>query len=63
MRKALSKALYPTTLVVNSNVPKIFGGYSGTIVEVFGYSEFFILTTLIGLPILYLVYKVKPYID
>ena len=44
-------------------LPKIFGGYSGTIVEVFGYSEFFILTTLIGLPILYLVYKVKPYID
>jgi hypothetical protein len=38
-------------------LPKIFGGYSGTIVEVFGYSEFFILTTLIGLPILYLVYK------
>jgi PAT family beta-lactamase induction signal transducer AmpG len=44
-------------------LPKIFGGYSGTIVEVFGYSEFFIFTTLIGLPILYLVYKVKPYID
>ncbi|MEO1940882.1 MAG: hypothetical protein ABGX60_03290 [Candidatus Thioglobus sp.] len=44
-------------------LPKIFGGYSGTIVEVFGYSEFFILTTLIGLPILYLVYKVKPYIN
>lgn len=44
-------------------LPKIFGGYSGTIVEVFGYSEFFIITTLIGLPILYLVYKVKPYID
>jgi PAT family beta-lactamase induction signal transducer AmpG len=38
-------------------LPKIFGGYSGTIVEGFGYSEFFIFTTLIGLPILYLVYK------
>jgi PAT family beta-lactamase induction signal transducer AmpG len=44
-------------------LPKVFGGYSGTIVEVFGYSEFFLLTTLIGLPILYLVYKVKPHID
>jgi PAT family beta-lactamase induction signal transducer AmpG len=44
-------------------LPKIFGGYSGTIVEVFGYSEFFFITTLIGLPILYLVYKVKPYIN
>jgi len=44
-------------------LPKIFGGYSGTLVEVFGYGEFFIITTLIGIPILYLVYKVKPYID
>ncbi len=44
-------------------LPKIFGGYSGTLVETFGYSEFFVITTLIGLPILYLVYKVKPYID
>ena len=44
-------------------LPKIFGGYSGSIVEAFGYSQFFIITTLIGLPILYLVYKVKPYIN
>ncbi|MDB3892577.1 MFS transporter [Candidatus Thioglobus sp.] len=44
-------------------LPKIFGGYSGGIVEAFGYSQFFIITTLIGLPILYLVYKVKPYIN
>jgi len=44
-------------------IPKVFGGYSGSLVEMFGYSEFFIITTVIGLPILYLVYKVKPYID
>jgi PAT family beta-lactamase induction signal transducer AmpG len=44
-------------------LPKIFGGYSGGIVEAFGYSQFFIITTLIGLPILYLVYKIKPYIN
>lgn len=44
-------------------LPKIFGGYSGTLVESVGYSNFFIITTLIGMPILYLVYKVKPYID
>lgn len=44
-------------------LPKIFGGYSGTLVESFGYGEFFIITTLIGIPILYLVYKIKPYID
>ncbi len=44
-------------------LPKIFGGYSGTLVEIFGYSEFFIITTLIGLPVLWLVYKVKLYVD
>ncbi len=44
-------------------LPKIFGGYSGTLVEQFGYGEFFVITTLIGIPVLWLVYKVKPYID
>ena len=44
-------------------LPKIFGGYSGTIVMQFGYSEFFVITTLIGMPVLWLVYKVKPHID
>ena len=44
-------------------LPKIFGGYSGTIVMQFGYSKFFVITTLIGMPVLWLVYKVKPYID
>ncbi|OIR24207.1 AmpG family muropeptide MFS transporter [Bathymodiolus thermophilus thioautotrophic gill symbiont] len=43
-------------------LPKIFGGYSGTLVEQFGYSEFFVITTLIGVPVLWLVYKIKPYI-
>ncbi len=44
-------------------LPKVFGGYSGTLVDSVGYSEFFVITTLIGVPILWLVYKVKPYID
>jgi PAT family beta-lactamase induction signal transducer AmpG len=44
-------------------LPKIFGGYSGTMVEVFGYSEFFLITTLIGIPVLWLVYKVRHYIS
>lgn len=39
-------------------LPKILGGYSGTLVEQFGYEKFFILTTLIGIPVLFLVYKV-----
>lgn len=35
--------------------PKIIGGYSGTIVTNIGYSNFFLMTTLIGIPILILV--------
>lgn len=39
-------------------IPKVLGGYSGTIVDNMGYAWFFTFTTLIGLPILYLVYLV-----
>ena len=35
--------------------PKIIGGYSGTIVTNIGYPNFFLMTTLIGIPILILV--------
>lgn len=35
--------------------PKILGGYSGTIVTHIGYPKFFLMTTLIGIPILALV--------
>ena len=35
--------------------PKILGGYSGTIVTHIGYPQFFLMTTLIGIPILLLV--------
>lgn len=43
-------------------LPKMFGGYSGTLVEQFGYSQFFVITTLIGMPVLWFVYKTKAYI-
>ncbi|EPG38470.1 AmpG family muropeptide MFS transporter [Acinetobacter colistiniresistens] len=35
--------------------PKLLGGYSGTIVSNIGYPNFFLMTTLIGIPILFLV--------
>ncbi len=38
--------------------PKILGGYSGTIVTNIGYPKFFLMTTLIGIPILLLVFWV-----
>ncbi|MEN8169945.1 MAG: MFS transporter [Pseudomonadota bacterium] len=36
--------------------PKLFGGYSGGIVDSWGYDNFFILTTLMGVPVLFLVW-------
>ena len=39
-------------------LPKTIGGYSGTIVDNIGYPGFFIFTTLIGVPVLWLVWKV-----
>lgn len=45
-----------------SLLPKIIGGYSGTIVNQIGYPTFFTFTALIGLPILWLVYKISCYV-
>ena len=39
-------------------LPKTIGGYSGTIVDNIGYPGFFIFVTLIGVPLLWLVWKV-----
>ncbi|PCH85278.1 MAG: MFS transporter, partial [Piscirickettsiaceae bacterium] len=36
-------------------LPKILGGYSGSIVEALGYDQFFIITALIGIPVLILI--------
>ncbi len=36
--------------------PKILGGWSGTMVDALGYSRFFLTTTLMGLPVLVLVW-------
>ena len=50
-------------------IPKIAGGYSGSIVDSVGYVNFFIISSLIGLPILLLVWlagrwlELKPAID
>ncbi len=42
--------------------PKMLGGYSGSIVDAIGYSNFFTLTALMGLPVLLLIYLVGRYI-
>ena len=40
-------------------LPKTIGGYSGTLVDNIGYPSFFIFVTLIGIPVLWLVWSVN----
>mgnify|MGYP000347809235 FL=1 len=40
-------------------VPKLIAGYAGSIVNLIGYSQFFIFTAILGLPVLVLIYRIK----
>jgi len=42
-------------------IPKLFAGYSGLIVDTVGYSAFFLITSLIGVPVLFLIMFVIKY--
>jgi PAT family beta-lactamase induction signal transducer AmpG len=44
-------------------LPKLLGGYSGSIVETMGYNSFFILTALMGLPVLLLIYFTAQHLE
>ncbi len=44
-------------------IPKVIGGYSGTMVDSFGYINFFIIASLIGVPVLVLVLLAGNYLD
>jgi len=44
-------------------LPKTIGGYSGTIVDGIGYPGFFIFVTLIGIPVLWLVWAVGKHLQ
>ena len=50
---AMQYAIFSSLMTL---IPKVFAGYSGSIVENLGYSSFFIITALIGLPVLGLIY-------
>ena len=39
--------------------PKLIGGYTGTLVESMGYSNFFLFASLLGLPVIWLIYFLK----
>lgn len=44
---------------IMSLFPKLIGGYSGTIVTTIGYPSFFMLTALMGVPVLYLIWLIR----
>ncbi len=53
---AMQYAIFSSVMLM---LPKLLGGYSGTIVEQTSYSTFFLITTLMGLPVIALVYLVS----
>jgi PAT family beta-lactamase induction signal transducer AmpG len=50
---AMQYAIFSSLMTL---IPKLTAGYSGTIVEVVGYSQFFTITGLLGLPVLFFIY-------
>ena len=39
--------------------PKLLAGYSGTVVDSIGYSTFFLMTALVGVPVIALIWLVR----
>jgi len=44
-------------------VPKLIGGYSGTLVESFGYENFFLFASALGLPVIALIYFLRKHLE
>jgi PAT family beta-lactamase induction signal transducer AmpG len=53
---AVQYALFTSMMTL---FPKVIGGYSGEIVTAWGYERFFLLTALMGIPVLILVWLLK----
>ena len=50
---AMQYAIFSSLMTL---LPKLLGGYSGTMVTAWGYQWFFLATTLMGLPVLFLIW-------
>jgi PAT family beta-lactamase induction signal transducer AmpG len=50
---AMQYAIFSSLMTL---LPKLIGGYSGSIVENVGYTQFFLIASLIGLPVLWIIY-------
>jgi MFS transporter, PAT family, beta-lactamase induction signal transducer AmpG len=53
---AVQYAIFSSVMTL---MPKLMGGYSGSIVTAFGYETFFMVTALMGIPVLVLVWLVR----
>ena len=42
-------------------IPKIIGGYSGSVVDSIGYESFFIFTAVLGIPVVILIFLLKDF--
>lgn len=49
---AMQYAIFSSLMTL---LPKVLGGYSGSMVDALGYSSFFLLTAILGLPVLLLI--------
>ncbi len=52
---AMQYAIFSSLMAL---LPKVIGGYSGTIVEAYNYPTFFLITTALGIPVIILVWLV-----
>lgn len=50
---AMQYAIFSSLMTL---IPKIIGGYAGTMVDSLGYSVFFLITAIMGIPVLFLVW-------
>ncbi|MCW8945603.1 MAG: MFS transporter [Sedimenticola sp.] len=57
---AFQYALFSSLMTL---LPKLLGGYSGSIVDAVGYEQFFLFTALLGLPVLVLIYLADRYVE
>jgi PAT family beta-lactamase induction signal transducer AmpG len=55
---AFQYALFSSLMLL---LPKFLGGYSGSIVDAIGYQNFFLITALMGLPVLLLIWLATRY--
>ena len=53
---AMQYAIFSSLMTL---LPKMLGGYSGSMVDAVGYSEFFIITALLGVPVIILILMIS----